>query len=149
MPSRARRSVDHQYFIRAAPDAVFRALADPDRMTRWLCDRAEVSPRKGGRYLLAWNDGPTHTGSIIEYRRGRRISFAWTWPGVTLQGTVLAFSVRAKDDGTLLRVEHRGFPRLERWTELYGGAEWGWTYFALNLKSVLETGHDLRSRHDG
>jgi hypothetical protein len=58
-------------------------------------------------------------------------------------------SVEPKDDGCLLRVDHEGFPKLEDWTDLYGGAEWGWTYFALNLKSVLETGHDLRSKYDG
>jgi hypothetical protein len=52
-------------------------------------------------------------------------------------------------DGTLLTVEHTGFPRGEEWVELYGGTEWGWTYFAMNLKSVLESGHDLRSPSDG
>ncbi len=149
MATKNQRSVDHQYFIRATPDAVFRAITDPQWLTRWLCDRAEISPKKGGRYLLAWNEGPTHSGSIIDFRAGHRIALAWTWPGVKLQGTVFSLSVETKDDGTILRVEHTGFPRLERWTDLYGGAEWGWTYFALNLKSVLEKGHDLRSRYDG
>jgi uncharacterized protein YndB with AHSA1/START domain len=145
----APRAVNHQYFVRASPDAVFHALTDPHWLTRWLCDRAEVSAKQGGTYLLAWNDGPTHTGTIVEFRKGRRVALAWTWPGVELQGTVLSFSVRAREGGTVLTVEHSGFPRLEEWTELYGGAEWGWTYFALNLKSVLENGHDLRSKYDG
>jgi hypothetical protein len=68
---------------------------------------------------------------------------------VELDGTILSLSVRAKFGGTLLQIEHTGFPKAERWTDLYGGAEWGWTYFAMNLKSLLENGHDLRSRHDG
>jgi uncharacterized protein YndB with AHSA1/START domain len=143
------RAMNHQYFIRAPPDVVFRAITDPQQLTRWLCDRAEFSPKKGGNYLMAWNGGPTHTGTIVDIRAGRRVALAWTWPGVELQGTVLSFSVEAKDRGTLLTVEHSGFPRLEKWTELYGGAEWGWTYFAMNLKSVLEHGHDLRSEGDG
>jgi len=149
MATKSVRSVSHQYFVRAAPDAVFRAISDPAWLTRWLCDRAELSPKKGGAYRLAWNDGPTHTGTVIDFREGRRIALAWTWPGVKLTGTVFSLSVEAKDDGTVLTVEHAGFPRLSRWTELYGGAEWGWTYFAMNLKSVLEHGHDLRSRYDG
>lgn len=41
------------------------------------------------------------------------------------------------------------FPREEKWTAPYGGAEWGWAYFAINLKSVPETGQDLRSERDG
>jgi uncharacterized protein YndB with AHSA1/START domain len=149
MATKTERSVDHQYFIRATPDAVFRAITDPQRLTRWLCDRAELSPKKGGSYLLAWNEGPTHTGTVVDFREGHRVALGWTWPGVELQGTVFSLSVEAKDGGTLLKVEHTGFPRHQRWTELYGGAEWGWTYFALNLKSVLEKGHDLRSKYDG
>ncbi len=141
--------MNHQYFIRAKPDVVFRAITDPRLLTRWLCDRAEFSPKKGGKCLLAWNDGPTHVGTIVDIREGQRVALAWTWPEVELQGTVLSFSVEAKHRGTVLSVEHSGFPRLEQWTELYGGAEWGWTYFALNLKSVLEKGHDLRSEFDG
>jgi uncharacterized protein YndB with AHSA1/START domain len=98
---------------------------------------------------MAWKDGPTHTGTITEFRPGELIAFAWAWPGVELQGTVFALSVAAKDQGTLLTVEHRGFPQDPKWTDLYAGAEWGWTYFAMNLKSVLENGHDLRSSYDG
>jgi len=149
VPSRAEWTLNHQYLIRAAPDDVFRAITDPQWLTRWLCDRAELAPRKGGSYLLAWNGGPTHTGTLVDYRPGRRIAFAWSWPGVKLAGTVFSLSVKAKDGGTLLMIEHTGIPRERHWAELYGGAEWGWTYFALNLKSVLETGHDLRSKYDG
>jgi len=149
MATRAERSVNHQYFIEAQPGAVFRAVSDSRWLTRWLCDRAELSPRKGGKYRLAWTGGPTHRGKVVEFRDGQRIALGWSWPGVPLRGTVFSLSVEAKGSGTLLTVEHSGIPRLQRWTDLYGGAEWGWTYFVLNLKSVLETGHDLRSKYDG
>jgi uncharacterized protein YndB with AHSA1/START domain len=143
------RTLDHQYFIRAPPANVFRALTDPEWLVKWLADRAELDPRKGGRYSLGWTGGPTHSGTIVEFEPGRSIALAWDWPGVDLHGTVFALAVEPQDDGTLLRVQHRGFPRLEAWTDLYGGAEWGWTYFAMNLKSVLEHGHDLRAKQDG
>lgn len=149
MPEETSRAVDHQYFIRAEPAAVFRALTEPDWLTRWLCDIAELSAQKGGAYRLGWKDGPTHTGTVVEFVPGSRIALAWRWPGVELDGTVFSLAVEPEDGGTLLRVGHTGFPRREAWTDLYGGAEWGWTYFAMNLKSVLETGHDLRSRRDG
>jgi uncharacterized protein YndB with AHSA1/START domain len=149
MPTESGRAVNHQYYLRASPEAVFRAISDPAGLTRWLCDRAELSPRTGGAYRLGWNDGPTHTGTIVEFVPGRRIAFAWSWPGVALAGTVFSLGVEASGEGTLLRIEHTGFPRDEAWTDLYGGAEWGWTYFAMNLKSVLEHGHDLRSPRDG
>lgn len=141
--------MSHGYFIRESPRRVFEAISSPECLVKWLADRAEVVPSKGGRYLLGWNGGPTHVGTLAEFRRGKIIAFSWNWPGVDLRGTVLRLSVKAKGQGTLLKVEHIGFPREERWVELYGGAEWGWAYFAMNLKSVLETGHDLRSEFDG
>ena len=57
--------------------------------------------------------------------------------------------VEPKGKGTLVKVTHSKIPRGARWFDLYAGAVWGWTYFMMNLKSVLETGHDLRSKHDG
>jgi uncharacterized protein YndB with AHSA1/START domain len=149
LPRNSERAVDHQYFIRADPAAVFRALTEPDRLTRWLCDTAEISARKGGSYRLGWKDGPTHTGKIVDFVRGRRIALAWKWPGVELDGTVFSLVVEPQEGGALLRIMHTGFPRSDEWVDLYGGAEWGWTYFAMNLKSVLEHRHDLRSASDG
>jgi uncharacterized protein YndB with AHSA1/START domain len=75
MATKTQRSVNHQYFIRATPDVVFRALSDPRWWTRWLCDRAELSPTRGGAYLMAWNDGPIHTGTVVDFREGERIAF--------------------------------------------------------------------------
>jgi len=149
MPRSATRAVDHQYLIHATPERTFDALTNPTMLVKWLADTAEVAPRKGGRYRLGWTGGPTHTGTVVEFEPGRTIAFEWAWPGVALRGTILRFSVEPKDGGSLLKVEHTGFPKLERWTDLYGGAEWGWTYFVLNLKSVLESGSDLRSPQDG
>jgi len=149
MPTEGGRTLSHQYFIRATPDRVFDALTNPKMLVKWLSNTAEFVPAEGAQYRIGWTDGPTHTGTVVEMIPGRRIALSWEWPGVTLRGTVLRWSVEAKDDGSVLMVEHEGFPKLEKWTELYGGAEWGWTYFALNLKSVLETGHDLRSKYDG
>ncbi len=141
--------MNHRYFLRVAPEAVFRAISEPEGLTRWLCDAAEVAPAAGGRYSLSWTDGPTHVGTVLEFVPGRRVSLEWTWPSEELNGTVFSMSVEPAPGGALLRVEHTGFPPGERWVDLYAGAEWGWTYFAMNLKSVLEHGHDLRSAHDG
>ena len=149
MPTKASRAVNHQYFIRSPTKRTFDALTNPKILVKWLADRAELTPRKGGSYLLSWNGGPTHTGTVIEFRPGKSIALSWAWPGVTLQGTVFRLSVTPKGRGSILSVEHTGFPKSDRWADLYGGAEWGWTYFALNLRSVLETGRDFRSKYDG
>lgn len=149
MSETSSRAIDHQYLVHADPEAVFRAISDPDWLVRWLCDTAALEARPQGAYRLGWAGGPTHAGELAEFVPGRKVSFAWSWPGVSLAGTVFSLEVEPADGGALLRVQHRGFPRTEEWTDLYGGAEWGWTYFAMNLKSVLETGRDLRSPRDG
>lgn len=143
------RTLDHQYFVRASPQKTFDAISNPAMLVKWLSDRAELSPREGGTYLLGWTNGPTHRGKVLAFEPGRLLALAWEWPDQDLRGTIFRLSVEPKDDGSLVRVEHEGFPRTEEWTDLYAGAEWGWTYFLLNLKSVLETGHDLRSTYDG
>ena len=141
--------VGHQYFLRTRPSEVFRAITTPSSLVKWLCDRAELEPRTGGRYLLAWNDGPTHEGPVLEFVPARSVALGWSWEGIELQGTVLRMAVRPEGEGALFEISHTGFPREARWGELYAGAEWGWTYFAMNLKSVLEHGADLRSKLDG
>jgi uncharacterized protein YndB with AHSA1/START domain len=149
MPIPKTRDIEHQYFIHAPREKVFRAITDPEWLVKWLADRAELESRRGGAYLLGWNNGPTHTGTVLGFKQGSHLSLGWGWPGVELKGTVLKLSVSTMGDGTLFRIEHLGFPRQGKWVDLYGGAEWGWTYFAMNLKSVLEHGHDLRSEFDG
>jgi uncharacterized protein YndB with AHSA1/START domain len=149
MPRRRTWSVRHQYYIDASTNRVFEALTDPGQLVRWLCDRAEMTRSRGGTYRLEWNGGPTHTGKLAGFVPGKSLTLGWRWDGVALTSTRLKLSVARRGRGTLLTVEHSGFPRAERWVALYGGTEWGWTYFLMNLKSVLETGHDLRSPLDG
>lgn len=141
--------MDHQYLIHAPPSRVFQACTDPRLLVTWLCDTAEIEPRPGGRYSLGWTNGPTHVGRVLELVPGQKLVLEWSWPGVELTGTRFGLAVEATEGGSLLQITHEGFPRLVRWGELYAGAEWGWTYFAMNLKSVLEAGRDLRSPRDG
>ena len=112
-------------------------------------DRAALTPRKGGSYEFTWEGGPTHRGKILEFVRDRRITFSWQWPGMERLGvTKLSLSIRPKKGGSVLTFTHTGFGTRGPWVDLYDGAIRGWTYFMMNLKSVLETGHDLRSPYD-
>jgi uncharacterized protein YndB with AHSA1/START domain len=149
MPDAKTRSVNHQYLIRAPPEKVFRAFTDPEWLVKWFADQATLEPRKGGQYSFGWTNGPKHTGTVVEFEPNKTLSITWDWDGVELHGTIYTLSVKPAEGGTEFGVDHSGFPRTEQWADLYGGAEWGWTYFAMNLKSVMETGHDLRAKLDG
>jgi uncharacterized protein YndB with AHSA1/START domain len=143
------RTIRLQVFIQASPKKVFKAISESERLKRWLLDDATLSPRRGGHYSFTWEGGPTHVGRVLEFVRGKRITLTWQWPGMEeLLVTKLRLSLEPKEDGTVLKFTHSGFPKQERWIDLYGGAIQGWTYFMMNLKSVLDHRVDLRSKYD-
>ena len=39
-----------------APEEVWSALTDPDRLGRWLANVVELELRVDGRFLLVWNE---------------------------------------------------------------------------------------------
>jgi uncharacterized protein YndB with AHSA1/START domain len=148
--ARARgRTVRLPIFVHASSAKVFDAITNPDILTRWFMDRASFSPRRGGKYSFAWEGGPTHTGTVLDFAKGKGYTISWKWPGMeTLPATKLKLTVERRAGGTILRFIHSGFLRGRPWDDLYEGAIRGWTYFMMNLKSVLETEHDLRSPYD-
>lgn len=148
MSSNKTLQVDRQFFIHASPRKVFEAISTPSGLASWMVVRAELPREEGARYELEFDGGWRHHGTVDRFQARRSIALAWAWKGVPLKGTILTLSVRSKNGGALFRVVHRGFPREQKWVELYGISEWGWTYYGMNLKSVLETGHDLRSPWD-
>ncbi|MGC2290129.1 MAG: SRPBCC domain-containing protein [Thermoplasmata archaeon] len=149
MTSPETRTIRMPIFVHASQRKVFEAITKPELLTRWFMDRATISPQKGGRYSFTWEGGPTHTGRIVDFVRGKRITLTWQWPGQEKLGvTKLKLTVEPKAGGTVLRFTHSGFLFGGPWDELYEGAIRGWTYFMMNFKSVLENGHDLRSPYD-
>ena len=149
MRNKAKRALRAPIFIHASPRVVFPFLTDPRKLTMWFMDRASLSPVKGGTYSFTWEGGPTHTGSVLDFAAGERITLTWQWPGKEQLGvTRLRISLERKAGGTVVQFTHSGFRSGGDWTELYEGAIRGWTYFLMNLKSVVETGRDLRSPYD-
>ncbi|MDE1880536.1 MAG: SRPBCC domain-containing protein [Euryarchaeota archaeon] len=148
MGTQATREVKRAFFIHAPPREVFRAISEPEGLVRWMVERARFVAAKGAKYELVFQGGWSHKGTVLRLRPGRLLCLSWEWPGVPIRGTTLTLSVTSRRNGSLFRIVHSGFPRTEKWVALYGVSEWGWTYYAMNLKSVMETGRDLRSDLD-
>jgi uncharacterized protein YndB with AHSA1/START domain len=143
------RTVRCQVFVHASPSKAFGALTRPALLTRWFVDHATIDLRKGGRYAFSWDGGPTHAGAVTEFIPGKRITLSWQWPGhEKLEPTRLRMTVEPAKSGTIVRFAHSGFHAQGPWIELHDGAIQGWTYFLMNLKSVVDHGHDLRSPLD-
>jgi uncharacterized protein YndB with AHSA1/START domain len=143
------RTLQLPIFIHAPGTRVFQAISEPQLLTKWFMDRAALSAWKGGEYSFTWEGGPTHSGRVLEFERGKRLTLTWQWPGKEHLGvTKLRLMIRAQHGGTLLTFTHSGFRKSRAWNELYEGAIRGWTYFMFNLKAFIETGRDLRSPYD-
>jgi uncharacterized protein YndB with AHSA1/START domain len=143
------RTIRVRVFVQASPKKVFKAISDPEILTRWFMDKATLSPRKSGRYSFTWEGGPTHTGKVLEFVRRDHLTITWQWPGQEDLGvTRLKLSVEPKKSGTVVKLTHSGFQRSGPWGDLYDGSIRGWTYFLMNLKSVVQNGRDLRSPYD-
>lgn len=111
-------------FVAAAPDRVYAAFADPDRLVHWLPPGAATATipafdlRPGGRFrvILDFADDPGATGKttestdaldarFVEVDPGRAIAFAVEFESddPTFAGTMtMRWTVRAADGGSLV-----------------------------------------------
>lgn len=62
--------------------------------------------------------------------------------------TLVDFKISKKGRGSMLELNHGGFGDSKARIELYGAIQSGWAYYLTNLKSILQNGADLRSKHD-
>ncbi|MGH2530076.1 MAG: SRPBCC family protein, partial [Actinomycetota bacterium] len=70
----------HELRIEARPDTVFAFLTDPDKMTRWKGDSAQLDARPGGVYRLQIGQAVV-VGEFVELDPPRRVVFTWGWEG--------------------------------------------------------------------
>ncbi len=147
---REERSIRQEYLIKASPEVVFRDLTDPKELTKWFLRRAEIDLRVGGRIFFLW-DHDSHEGKILQLLPPQKISYTWPtmgWGGTPQADTVVTFTLEPWAGVTILKLEHTGFGRGQEWVEYYASTREGWAYYFQNLKSVLETGYDLRKSED-
>lgn len=91
------------------PEEVWSALTQPERLTRWLANVAELELRVGGRFLLVWQeDGQETDGTVLDLEPGRVLELAWAYPGEP--DSAVRFELRPDGDGTVLVLDHRGLP---------------------------------------
>ncbi len=113
----------HRQRLDAPPVEIWRWLTEPELLTRWLADRAEVDLEKDGSLVLlrAGDDGSTQTerGDTLELTEHqswslafRRMDDNWKAP------TRLTWTVAEAPDGSELDVLQQGFEHLSLSTGL-------------------------------
>ena len=137
--------------IEAPPDAVFRALVEPEELVRWFPSRADSDPRPGGSFTYRFDFGDPEKDHVSEGRyrdvvAGELVSYPWKAP----QGpTEVEFRLRPANGGTELRLAHSGWGEGGEWDESMENHRQGWSFFLGNLKAYLEGGEDGRTKAMG
>ncbi len=128
----------------AAPAAeAYRAFTRSLVVREWMCDGAIIDARPAGHLIVAWNSGYRAMGEFAALQPGRRVAFTWLGRGEP-GATQVEVDLTPSGDGVEVTLAHSGFGAGDAWLEARRASQRGWTAGMENLKSVLETGEDLR-----
>jgi uncharacterized protein YndB with AHSA1/START domain len=129
----------------AAPEKVYAAWADPQRLVQWFGPssveegsvKADIDLRVGGRYRISFraNGNYNEVGGIYrEVVPNQRLVFSWAWHSTPERESLVTISIKPEGSGTVLVFNHAQFDdekardNHERgWTDLLGKLE---TYLA-------------------
>jgi uncharacterized protein YndB with AHSA1/START domain len=120
-------SVERDILIEASPEVVWGVITEPEQISRWFSDEAEVEGRAGADGTLTWlpggRGGDREFAMIVPIRvvdaePFRRFSFRWNHPqgaGPDENNSALVeFSLIEEADGTRLRVVESGIDAVTR-----------------------------------
>jgi uncharacterized protein YndB with AHSA1/START domain len=114
-------SVEREIRIEASPEIVWAVITEPEQISRWFSDKAEIDARPGADGALTWRPGGrggdrdldmTVPIRVVEAEPFRRFSFRWSHPDGTQpdesNSALVEFSLVEEVDGTRLRVVESG-----------------------------------------
>ena len=121
--------------IKAAPEKVYAAWTDPEKLMQWFGPddgkvvSATTDVRVGGRYHVAFHtlDGESHDvgGVYDEVVPNEKLSFSWAWRTMPERESHLTLIFKRDGEGTLLTLLHEQFfdePARDRHYEGWSGA---------------------------
>ena len=135
-------TVTAETFVQVPLKFAYRAFTNATSLREWLCDVATVAPHPRGRMYLWWAGDFYSSGHYLELEENKRVKFRW-YSSIDPAPTEVTVTFTEKDDGVNVRMDH-DVPDDKSWTKMAEGFRENWQDSLRNLKSVLETGIDLR-----
>jgi len=123
-------------FPKVGPDELFAYLVRPELLKRWWPPVAELEPKLNGQYHFSWpKQNWNLRGEFTEYSKGKRLQFTWRWDHEPIDATTVALMFeRAKEGGTKLTLNHRGYTDDAVGRKLRDEHLEGWKYFLGELQ---------------
>ncbi|MCI0554794.1 MAG: SRPBCC domain-containing protein [Anaerolineae bacterium] len=135
-------TVSAETFVNAPTKLAYRAFTNSTSLREWLCDVATVEKHPKGRMYLWWRGDFYSSGHYLELDEDKCIRFRW-YSNNDPAPTDVTVSMMEKDGGTLVHLDH-DVPNDPSWSKVAESLHQNWVESLENLKSVLETGVDLR-----
>lgn len=135
-------TVPTEVFVKAPVKAAYRAFTNSTSLREWLCDVATVEPHPKGRMYLWWRGDFYSSGHYLELEENKCVKFRW-YANSDPAPTEVTVNLAEKDGGALVHIDHE-VPGDESRKDEAEGFRHHWAESLENLKSVLETGIDLR-----
>jgi uncharacterized protein YndB with AHSA1/START domain len=111
--------IEREVLIEAPQTTVWAIVTEPEHVARWFSDAAEIDLRPGGDAVFTWDEHGPARARVEEVDAPNSFSFTWIRTGEEPEAgnaTRVEFTLRAKGNGTLLRVVETGFADLD-WAE--------------------------------
>ena len=134
--------ITEEVFVLVPVKMAYRAFTNSTALREWLSDVATIEPHVNGRIYLWWRGDFYSSGHYLELDENKRIRFRW-FGNSDSAPTDVTVSVSEKEGGTLIHLDHE-VPDGPSWTQIIESLRENWAETLRNLKSVLETGVDLR-----
>jgi uncharacterized protein YndB with AHSA1/START domain len=118
-------SVEREILIEASPEIVWGVITEPEQISHWFSDEAEVDGRRGADGNLTWRAGGRGGKKdsdmivpirVVDAEPFRRFSFRWNHPEGTRpdesNSALVEFSLFEEADGTRLTVVESGIDNV-------------------------------------
>ncbi len=136
-------SVEREILIEASPEVVWGVITEPEQISHWFSDDAELEGRAGADGTLTWRPGGRGADRtfdaivpirVVEVEPFRRFSFRWSHPQGAEPGennsALVEFILIEEAGGTRLRVVESGIGAVthdeESKARYLEGHEQGW-----------------------
>ncbi|HME11650.1 MAG TPA: SRPBCC domain-containing protein [Candidatus Acidoferrum sp.] len=127
-----KKALRREIEIAAPVEEVWKALTDPQELTKWFPLEARITPGVGGSLFLSW--GPAWEGEtqIVGWEPGKRFA-------CQDKLALIEWTLEARGGKTILRLVQSGFSSGAAWEdEWFDSTTFGWGFMLVSLRHALE-----------
>jgi uncharacterized protein YndB with AHSA1/START domain len=135
-------TVTAEIIVNAPLKFAYRAFTNSTSLREWLCDVATVEPHPRGRMYMWWRGDFYSSGHYLALEENKCVKFRW-FSNIDPAPTEVTVTFAEKSNSVGILLEHE-VPDDSLWKEAAEGFRQNWVESLENLKSILETGVDLR-----